>query len=175
MHTEHLKAQRTLEMYKQAQPSTLPKNHTLTPSNTKKTNTFTQSPWNPKTETQSANHTVRGSLPTTNSEATPNQDGMTTNKIATPKPTEIPSKTDSENLPHTLTQETPPTHVSALGSRKRKLMLSVKQSTKKVRKSCSTCGPSPAGMNSVAKRTAKRTALTCSKCMPSLHSYFKPQ
>ncbi len=178
-------------MYRKAQPSTETplKNHT---SSTIKTNYMyiTQSPWNPKTETKSG--TLRGSLQlnsrsqptisstmtlttqiwnstsTTNSKAILNQEDMTTSNIATPKPT---ITTDSENLPQTLKQETPPTHVSALGSRKRKLMLSAKQSTKKVRKSCSTCGPSLAGKNSVAKRTAQ----TCSKCMPSLRTYFKPQ
>ncbi len=172
-------------MYRQAQPSTEtpPKNHTLTPSSTKQTNCITQNPWNPKTKTKSGSlqtnsrsqptisSQISNSTSTTNSKATPNQEDMTTSNIATPLPTITPSKTDSENLPQTLAQETPPTHVSALGSRKRKLMLSAKQSTKKVRKSCSTCGPSPAGKNSVAKRTAQ----TCSKCMPSLRSYFKPQ
>ncbi len=175
-------------MYRKAQPSTEtpPKNHTLTHSSTKQTNYITQNPWNPKTKTKSGSLQINSrsqptisstmtqisnSTSTTNSKATPNQEDMTTSNIATPIPTITPSKTDSENLPQTLAQETPPTHVSALGSRKRKLMLSAKQSTKKVRKSCSTCGPLPADKKYVAKKTAQ----TCSKCMPSLCSYFKPQ
>lgn len=91
---------------------------------------------------------------------TPGQD-----KLKLPESTDTVIVIDSENLPHTSAQETPPTNVSVLGNRKRKLVLSAKQqSTKKTRKSCS----SVAGKTSVAKGT-------CSKCMPSLLNYFKPQ
>ncbi len=66
--------------------------------------------------------------PTTNSEVTPKQEHWEKN-IATPKPAKkMPSKTIVKYLPHTSADSAH--HVSALGSRKRKLKLNINLSAK---------------------------------------------
>ena len=161
LHAGHLKASSVLQTYRECQSSSPP--NTPTYSNSKTTPNTTSTKFTLKDSFQ-YNTPSTPPTPTTQTKtlSTPEQVTPISSKISRSAVTSI----DCENLP---TQETPSTNVSALGNRKRKLVLSASKSSKKTRKSCSMCG------SSLVTSKTSRTEHTCSKCVPSLHKYFKPQ